>query len=175
MALTDIWFLLIAVLWTGYFVLEGFDFGVGMLLPVVGRTETDRRVAINTIGPVWDGNEVWLLVAGGATFAAFPEWYATLFSGFYLALLLILVALIVRGVAFEYRGKRQSAGWKRGWDLCLTLGSAVPALLWGVAFANIVRGVPIDAQHEYTGTLFTLLNPYALLGGLATLTLFALH
>ena len=175
MALTDIWFLLIAVLWTGYFVLEGFDFGVGMLLPLVGRTENDRRVAINTIGPVWDGNEVWLLVAGGATFAAFPEWYASLFSGFYLALLLILVALIVRGLAFEYRGKIDSDRWRRNWDIAIIAGSTVPALLWGVAFANIVQGVPLDADHEYTGTLLTLLNPYALLGGLATLSLFALH
>jgi cytochrome d ubiquinol oxidase subunit II len=174
-ALTDIWFLLIAVLWTGYFVLDGFDFGVGMLLAVVGRTETDRRVAINTIGPVWDGNEVWLLVAGGATFAAFPEWYASLFSGFYLALLLILMALIVRGVAFEFRGKIDSDRWRRNWDIAIVAGSAVPALLWGVAFANIVQGVPLDARHEFTGSLLTLLNPYALLGGLATLSLFALH
>ncbi|GAA2558700.1 cytochrome d ubiquinol oxidase subunit II [Pseudonocardia hydrocarbonoxydans] len=175
MALTDIWFLLIAVLWTGYFVLEGFDFGVGALLHVVGRDETDRRVAINTIGPVWDGNEVWLLVAGGATFAAFPEWYASLFSGFYLPLLIILVALIVRGVAFEFRGKIDSDRWRRNWDRAIVFGSVVPAVLWGVAFANIIRGVPLDADHEYTGTLFTLLNPYALLGGLATLALFVLH
>ncbi|EXG79734.1 cytochrome d ubiquinol oxidase subunit II [Cryptosporangium arvum] len=175
MELTTVWFLLIAVLWTGYFFLEGFDFGVGMLLPILGRDDTERRVLINTIGPVWDGNEVWLLVAGGATFAAFPEWYATLFSGFYLPLLIILVALIVRGVAFEYRGKRASARWKRAWDVGIVAGSFVPALLWGVAFANIVRGVPIDARAEYTGTFFTLLNPYALLGGLATLTLFGLH
>jgi cytochrome d ubiquinol oxidase subunit II len=175
MALTDVWFILIAVLWTGYFVLEGFDFGVGMLLPLVGRTDTDRRVAINTIGPIWDGNEVWLLVAGGATFAAFPEWYASLFSGFYLALLLILVALIVRGVAFEFRGKINSARWRRNWDIAIVVGSAVPALLWGVAFANIVAGVPLDAHHEYTGSLLTLLNPYGLLGGLVTLTLFAFH
>ncbi|MGI5129966.1 cytochrome d ubiquinol oxidase subunit II [Pseudonocardia sp. CA-107938] len=175
MALADIWFLLIAVLWTGYFVLEGFDFGVGVLLPVVGRTETDRRVAINTIGPVWDGNEVWLLVAGGATFAAFPEWYASLFSGFYLALLLILVALIVRGVAFEFRGKIDSVRWRRNWDVAIVVSSGLPALLWGVAFANIVHGVPLDAEHEFTGSLLTLLNPYALLGGLATLALFTFH
>jgi cytochrome d ubiquinol oxidase subunit II len=132
-------------------------------------------VLINTIGPVWDGNEVWLLVAGGATFAAFPEWYATLFSGFYLALLLILVALIARGVAFEYRGKVDSPAWRRRWDLAIVAGSAVPALLWGVAFGNIVRGVPLDAQHQYVGSFFDLLNPYALLGGLTTLTLFATH
>src|SRR5690349_24729544 len=146
-----------------------------MLLPVVGRDENDRRVTINTIGPVWDGNEVWLLVAGGATFAAFPEWYASLFSGFYLALLLILVALILRGVAFEFRGKIDSDRWRRSWDLAIVAGSTVPALLWGVAFANIVHGVPLDEHHQYTGTLLTLLNPYALLGGLATLSLFALH
>jgi cytochrome bd ubiquinol oxidase subunit II len=175
MQLTDFWFGLIAVLWIGYFVLEGFDFGVGILLPVIGRTEVDRRVMVNTIGPVWDGNEVWLLVAGGATFAAFPDWYATLFSGFYLALLLILLALIARGVAFEYRGKVDSPRWRAGWDQAIFWGSAVPALLWGVAFANIVHGVPIDRHMEYTGSLLTLLNPYALLGGVVTLGLFTLH
>ncbi|TDV44114.1 cytochrome d ubiquinol oxidase subunit II [Actinophytocola oryzae] len=175
MALTDVWFLLIAVLWTGYLVLEGFDFGVGMLLRVLSRDNTDRRVLINTIGPVWDGNEVWLLVAGGATFAAFPLWYASLFSGFYLALLVILVALIVRGVAFEFRGKIDSDRWRRGWDIAIMTGSAVPALLWGVAFGNIVRGVPLDADHDYAGTFLTLLNPYALLGGLTTLSVFAFH
>jgi len=182
---TTVWFTLIAVLWTGYFVLEGFDFGVGVLLPVLaprrraldggGTTEVDRRLMINSIGPVWDGNEVWLLVAGGATFAAFPEWYATLFSGFYLPLLVILLALIVRGVAFEYRGKVDSARWRRNWDRAIFWGSLIPAFLWGVAFANIVRGVPLDAEHHYTGTLFTLLNPYALLGGLTTLAVFTLH
>ncbi len=175
MELTTVWFALIVVLWAGYFLLEGFDFGVGMLLPVLARDDRERRLLINTIGPVWDGNEVWLLVAGGATFAAFPEWYATLFSGFYLPLLLILVALIVRGLAFEYRGKGDSPQWKRRWDLCIIVGSFVPALLWGIAFGNIVRGVPINAEHEYVGTFFTLLNPYALLGGLTTLSLFALH
>jgi len=175
MALTDIWFLLIAVLWTGYFVLEGFDFGVGTLLRVLGRDDTDRRVLINTIGPVWDGNEVWLLVAGGATFAAFPLWYSSLFSGFYLALLLVLVALILRGVAFEFRGKLDSPRWRTTWDWIIVFGSATPALLWGVAFGNIVHGVPLDAGHHFTGTFFTLLNPYALLGGLATLSLFTFH
>jgi len=175
MELTTVWFGLIAVLWAGYFLLEGFDFGVGILLPVLGRDDRERRLLINTIGPVWDGNEVWLLVAGGATFAAFPEWYATLFSGFYLPLLIILVALILRGVAFEYRGKRDDAAWKRRWDYCIIGGSLVPALLWGVAFGNIVRGVPLDANHEYVGGFFNLLNPYALLGGLTTLTLFTLH
>lgn len=175
MDLQLVWFLLIAVLWTGYLVLEGFDFGVGVLIPVLARGDRERRQVINTIGPVWDGNEVWLLVAGGATFAAFPEWYATLFSGFYLPLLLILLALIVRGVAFEYRGKVDSPVWRRRWDACLVVGSAVPALLWGVAFSNIVAGVPLDADHRFTGTLLTLLNPYALLGGLTTLGLFVLH
>ncbi len=173
MSLETLWFVLIAVLWSGYFVLEGFDFGVGMLLRIVGRDSTDRRAVIHTIGPVWDGNEVWLLVAGGATFAAFPEWYATLFSGFYLPLLLILVALIVRGVAFEFRGKQDSERWRNGWDWAIVVSSLVPALLWGVAFANIVRGVPIDANGDYTGGFFNLLNPYALLGGLTTLVLFA--
>lgn len=175
MELTTVWFSLIAVLWIGYFTLEGFDFGVGMLLPVLARDDTERRVMINTIGPVWDGNEVWLLVAGGATFAAFPEWYATLFSGFYLPLLLILVALIVRGLAFEYRAKRDDDRWRRNWDLAIIIGSFVPALLWGVAFANILRGVPIDADLEYAGGFFELLNPYALLGGLTTLGLFVTH
>src|ERR1700754_1213982 len=135
MDLPTVWFVAIAVLWTGYLVLEGFDFGVGLLLPVLGRGETERRVLINTIGPGWDGNEVWLLVAGGATFAAFPEWYATLFSGFYLPLLLILVALIVRGVAFEYRGKLDHGPWRRRWDVAIIAGSFVPSVLWGVAFA----------------------------------------
>lgn len=175
MELTTFWFILIAVLWSGYFLLEGFDFGVGILLPVIGRDDREKRVLINTIGPVWDGNEVWLIVAGGATFAAFPEWYATLFSGFYLPLLAILVALIVRGVAFEYRGKRDDAGWRRRWDLCIVIGSLLPAVLWGVAFGNIVRGVKLDANHEYVGGFVDLLNPYALLGGLTTLALFTLH
>jgi cytochrome d ubiquinol oxidase subunit II len=175
MNLATFWFILIAILWSGYFVLEGFDFGVGILLPFLGRDDTERRVLINTIGPVWDGNEVWLLTAGGATFAAFPQWYATLFSGFYLPLLLILAALIVRGVCFEFRSKVDSPRWRTTWDWAIFAGSALPALLWGVAFANIVRGVPLNAQHVYTGNLLTLLNWYGLLGGLATLSLFVLH
>ena len=175
MELTTFWFIAIAVLFTGYFVLEGFDFGVGALLPVLGRDERERRVVINTIGPVWDGNEVWVIAAGGAMFAAFPEWYATLFSGFYLPLLLILVALIVRGVAFEYRGKRDDPLWRARWDKAIVFGSLVPAVLWGVAFANIVRGVPVDAAGEYVGNLVDLLHPYALLGGLTTLALFLTH
>ena len=175
MSLAEFWFVLVAFLFGGYFFLEGFDFGVGMLLPVLGKDETDRRVMINTIGPVWDMNETWLIVAGASMFAAFPYWYATLFSGFYLPLLLILAALIVRGVAFEYRSKVDDDRWRRRWDACIVVGSLVPALLWGVAFANIVRGVPIDADGNYTGTLFTLLNPFGLLGGLVTLTLFITH
>jgi len=177
--LQNIWILLIAVLWMGYFILEGFDFGVGTLLHVVAKNDAERRTVITTLGPVWDGNEVWLLVAGGATFAAFPEWYATLFSGFYLALLLILVALIVRGVAFEFRSKRSSASWRKRWDIAITVSSLVPALLWGVAFANIVQGVPMSPNPAggslYDGNLFTLLNPYGLLGGLVTLSLFMTH
>jgi len=173
--LSTFWFCLIAVLWIGYFVLEGFDFGVGVLVGTISKDDTDRRVVINTIGPVWDGNEVWLITAGGATFAAFPEWYATLFSGFYLPLLAILVALIVRGVAFEYRGKVDTVAWRSGWDRAIFWSSVLPAILWGVAFANIVRGVPLDADFEFTGSLVDLLSPYALLGGLVTLSLFSLH
>ncbi|MET8557564.1 cytochrome d ubiquinol oxidase subunit II [Streptomyces sp. NPDC004959] len=175
MELHDLWFVLIAVLWTGYFFLEGFDFGVGVLTKLLARDRTEKRVLINTIGPVWDGNEVWLLAAGGATFAAFPEWYATLFSGFYLPLLVILLCLIVRGVAFEYRHKRDEERWQRNWEHAIFWGSLLPAFLWGVAFANIVRGVKIDRDLEYVGSLGDLLNPYALLGGLVTLSLFTFH
>jgi len=175
MELSTVWFCLIAVLWMGYFVLEGFDFGVGMLLPVLARDERERRVMINTIGPIWDGNEVWVLTAGGATFAAFPEWYATLFSGFYLPLFFILIALIVRGVAFEYRHQRPGATWAGWWDRAVIIGSFVPALLWGVAFANIVYGVPIGADKDFSGNLLTLLHPFGILGGLVTLALFLTH
>ncbi len=175
MDLAVLWFGIVGFLFVGYFVLDGFDFGVGMSLPFLGRDETDRRVIINTIGPIWDLNETWVIVAGAALFAAFPEWYATLFSGFYLALLVILLALIVRGVSFEYRHQRPELAWKRRFDWMITIGSAVPALLWGVAFANIVQGVPLDAGHNYTGSFFDLLNPYALLGGLTTLMLFFTH
>ncbi|AYL36993.1 cytochrome d ubiquinol oxidase subunit II [Streptomyces fungicidicus] len=175
MELHDVWFVLIAVLWIGYFFLEGFDFGVGVLTRLLARDRAEKRVLINTIGPVWDGNEVWLLTAGGATFAAFPEWYATLFSGFYLPLLVILVCLIVRGVAFEYRAKRPEEHWQRNWETAIFWTSLIPAFLWGVAFGNIVRGVKIDAEFEYVGTVWDLLNPYALLGGLVTLSLFTFH
>ncbi|GAA4554076.1 cytochrome d ubiquinol oxidase subunit II [Streptomyces collinus] len=175
MELHDVWFVLIAVLWTGYFFLEGFDFGVGVLTKLLARNRPEKRVLINTIGPVWDGNEVWLLSAGGATFAAFPEWYATLFSGFYLPLLLILVCLIVRGVAFEYRVKRPEENWQRNWETAIFWASLLPAFLWGVAFANIVRGVKIDQDFNYAGGVLDLLNPYALLGGMVTLALFTFH
>ncbi len=179
MTLQILWFVLIAVLWVGYFVLEGFDFGVGILLPVVSKTQAERRAVLTTLGPLWDGNEVWLLVAGGATFAAFPEWYATLFSGFYLPLFLILIGLIVRGVSFEYRSKYGSSKWRARWDMAITVSSAIPALLWGVAFANIVKGVPLARDShgvvQYVGGFFNLLNPYALLGGLVTLSVFATH
>ncbi|CAM5442877.1 cytochrome d ubiquinol oxidase subunit II [Streptomyces griseorubiginosus] len=175
MELHDVWFVLIAVLWTGYFFLEGFDFGVGVLTKLLARNRLEKRVLINTIGPVWDGNEVWLLTAGGATFAAFPDWYATLFSGFYLPLLVILVCLIVRGVAFEYRVKRPEENWQRNWETAIFWTSLVPAFLWGVAFGNIAHGVKIDRNFEYVGSIWDLLNPYALLGGLVTLTLFTFH
>jgi cytochrome d ubiquinol oxidase subunit II len=175
MDLHILWFILIAVLYIGFFLLEGFDYGVGILLPFLGKTDNERRAIINTIGPFWDGNEVWLLTAGGATFAAFPNWYATMFSGFYLALFLLLLALIVRGVAFEFRSKDANPRWRALWDWCIFGGSLVPALLLGVAFANLVRGVPINAQMQYAGTFFDLLNPYALLGGLASLAAFTFY
>ncbi|GHG59545.1 cytochrome d ubiquinol oxidase subunit II [Streptomyces griseocarneus] len=175
MHLHDFWFLLIAVLWTGYFFLEGFDFGIGVLTRLLARDRPERRVLINTIGPVWDGNEVWLITAAGATFAAFPDWYATLFSGFYLPLLAILVCLIVRGVAFEYRHKRPEERWQRNWERAIFWCSLLPAFLWGVAFANIVRGVPIGPDKNFSGDVFDLLGPYALLGGLFTLVLFTFH
>lgn len=175
MGLQEFWFILIAVLFVGYFVLEGFDFGVGMLMPVLGKTENRRRVLLNTIGPVWDGNEVWLIVGGGALFAAFPDWYATLFSGFYLPLLIILVSLILRIVAIEWRGKIDDDKWRARADWGIMIGSWVPAVLWGVAFANIVRGVEINADKKVTSSFFDLLNPYALLGGITTALVFALH
>ncbi|WP_405726390.1 cytochrome d ubiquinol oxidase subunit II [Streptomyces sp. NBC_01537] len=175
MHLHDVWFVLIAVLWTGYFFLEGFDFGIGILTKALARDRLERRVLINTIGPVWDGNEVWLLTAGGATFAAFPDWYATLFSGFYLPLLAILVCLIVRGVAFEYRAKRPEEAWQRRWETAIFWTSLIPAVLWGVAFANIVHGVKIDKAGEYVGGFWDLINVYSVLGGLVTLTLFTFH
>jgi cytochrome bd ubiquinol oxidase subunit II len=176
MELQEFWFVLIGVLFTGYFVLEGFDFGVGMLMPILGRrSDNRRRVVLNTIGPVWDGNEVWLITAGGALFAAFPEWYASMFSGFYFPLLLLLVALILRICAIEYRGKIDDPRWRARCDLGIGIGSWVPALAWGWIFANIVRGVPLDSDKQFTGAVADLFGPYALLGGLTTGLLFALH
>jgi len=173
--LQTLWFVLIGVLWVGYFILEGFDFGVGMLVRGLGRDPAERRALIHTIGPVWDGNEVWLLTAGGATFAAFPTWYATTFSGFYLALFLVLAALIVRGVSFEFWGKVASERWRTTWEWALCISSGAAALLFGVAWANFVHGVPMGPDHVIHASLFDLLHPYALLGGLVTLTLFLTH
>jgi len=170
-----LWFILIAVLWIGFYFLEGFDFGVGMLLPFIGKKDVERRAIINSIGSTWDGNEVWLLTAGGATFAAFPEWYATMFSGFYLALFLLLIGLIIRGVAFEYRSKDANPAWRNRFDWMIAVGSFLAALLLGAAFANLARGVPINADKMFTGNLFTLLNPYGLLGGVTTVAVFLLH
>lgn len=175
MDLNTLWFILITVLFIGFFFLEGFDYGVGILLPFMSKEDKKRRVVINTIGTFWDGNEVWLLTAGGAMFAAFPNWYATMFSGFYLALVLMLLALIVRGVAFEFRSKDKNPAWRKTWDWMLFTGSFIPALLWGVAMGNLIRGVPIDENMNYVGGFFNLLNPYALVGGLASLSLFTLH
>ena len=175
MDLETFWFVLIAVLWAGYFVLEGFDFGVGMLLPFVPRSDEERGTLLKTIGPVWDGNEVWLVVAAGATFAAFPAWYATMFSGFYLALLLVLVFLIVRVCSFEWRTKSESPGWRSAWSWANTVGSFGAALVWGVALANLVGGVPIDSDGNFAGRLADLLSPYTLAAGVAVVLLFAFH
>ena len=174
-ALVPFWFIVIAILWIGFFVLEGFDFGVGMLHNAVGRDDPGRRAAINTIGPLWDGNEVWLIVAGAAMFAAFPGWYATMFSGLYLAMVLLLVSLIIRGVAFEYRGKRDAARWRRTWDVALTLGSLLAPLLIGIALGDLLHGLPINSAQDYTGTFWDLFQPYALLTGLTLVLLCLLH
>ena len=173
--LNVVWFILIATLFTGFFVLEGFDFGVGVLAPILGKSDDERRLLINTIGPFWDANEVWLITAGGAMFAAFPNWYATLFSGFYMALFLLLLALIVRGVAFEFRSKLSPERWRRTWDWLLFVGSGLPPLLWGIAVANLMRGVPIDAHMNYVGTFWDLISPYSVLGGLSLVLLSTLH
>ena len=198
MTLPIVWFILIAVLWTGYLALEGFDFGVGMLLRVLGRDERERRAMVRTIGPHWDGNEVWLLTAGGATFAAFPEWYGTLFSGAYLALFLILLCLIVRVCAIEWRSKINSRAWRDAWDWAHTISAWIPSVLWGVAFANLVQGMRIEvvrtadgavvdparvpahtllrgASHQLTGGFLSLLTPFTLLGGAVTCLLFLTH
>ena len=175
MTLQTTWFFLWGLLWAIFFMTDGFDFGVGTLLPFLGKSDDDKRIMINAIGPVWDGNEVWLITAGGVTFAAFPKVYAVMFSSLYSALMLILFALILRGVSFEFRGKVESAAWRKVWDACSFVGSAAPALLFGVAFANIFRGIPIDQNGIYQGNLLTLLNPYGLCGGALFLLLFVQH
>jgi cytochrome d ubiquinol oxidase subunit II len=175
MDLNSVWFILVTVLFIGFFFLEGFDYGVGILLLFLGKKDEERRTIINAIGPVWDGNEVWMITAGGALFASFPQVYATLFSGFYLALILMLVALILRGVAFEFRSKKQDPKWRNRWDWAIFIGSLLPALLWGVAVGNLMRGIAIDAQMNYWGGLLPLLNPYSILGGLVFVALFTMH
>lgn len=175
MDLGNIWFALIAILFIGFFFLEGFDFGVGILLPFLGKKDEERRAIINSIGPFWDGNEVWLITAGGAIFAAFPNWYATMFSGFYLALLLVLVALILRGVAFEFRSKNESKAWRENWDRIIFASSTLLAVLWGVALANLIKGVPIDKTLNYVGGFFDLISVYTLVAGVTTLLVFIFH
>ena len=183
-----VWFVLIAVLWTGFLVLEGFDFGVAMLIPFLGKTEKEKRVIVNTIGPVWDGNEVWLITAGGAMFAAFPAWYATLFSGLYLPLFLVLVGLIIRGVAFEYRSTHPETSWRRTFDWMAAIGSLIVTFVFGVAFANFIIGLPVEplppATAQATTSLFMvspapyllqLFSPFGLLGGVVLVALFLFH
>src|SRR6516165_8913157 len=174
-SLIPFWYIVIAVLWTGFFVLEGFDFGVGMLHAVVGRDDAGRRAAINTVGPLWDGNEVWLIVAGAGMFAAFPGWYATMFSAYNLALVLLLAALIVRGVAFEYRGKRDAARWRTTWDVLLTVGSVLAPLLIGVALGDLLHGLPINSSQDYTGSFWDLLQPYGVFTGVTLVLVCLLH
>jgi cytochrome bd ubiquinol oxidase subunit II len=175
MNLQNFWFVLIVVLWSGYFLLEGFDFGVGMLLPFVPRNESERGAMFESIGPVWDGNEVWLVVAGAATFAAFPVWYATMFSGFYLAFLLLLFFLIIRVVSFEWREKSESPAWRRVWTGANAVGSTGIALIWGIGLANLIHGIPLDSQGDYDGNLVDLFTPYTIFAGLAFVLVFALH
>ena len=173
--LIPFWFIVITVLWTGFFVLEGFDFGVGMLHSALGRDEASRRAAINTIGPLWDGNEVWLIVAGAAMFAAFPGWYATMFSGMYLAMVLLLASLIIRGVAFEYRGKHDATRWRHTWDWLLVAGSLLSPLLIGIALADLLLGLPIDSSQNYTGSFWDLLRPYSVFAGVTLVLVCLLH
>ncbi len=175
MDLNQLWFILIAVLYAGFFFLEGFDFGVGMQLPFLGRNDLERRAILNTIGPHWDANEVWLITAGGATFAAFPVWYAAMFSGFYPLLFVLLLALIARGVAFEFRGRREAAGWRAAWDWALAAGSLIAAGTLGILFGNLLRGIPVDAGGNFTGSRLDLINPFSLMCGSVTIGLFLLH
>src|ERR1700758_4095254 len=174
-SLVPFWYIVIAFLWTGFFVLEGFDFGVGILHAVVGKDDAERRAAINTIGPLWDGNEVWLIVAGAAMFAAFPGWYATMFTALNLALVLLLAALIARGLSFEYRGKRDSLRWRRTWDVLLTVSSLLAPLLIGIALGDLLQGLPINSAQNYTGSFWDLLQPYALLTGVTFVLICLLH
>ncbi|MBT8341730.1 MAG: cytochrome d ubiquinol oxidase subunit II [Desulfatitalea sp.] len=175
MVLQSIWFYLWGLLWAIFFITDGFDFGIGTLYPFLGKNENDKRVMINATGPLWDGNEVWLITAGGVTFAAFPLVYAVMFSSLYTALMLILFALILRGVSFEFRGHVDHPAWRRTWDACIFIGSFLPALLFGVAFANIFQGLPLDKNHLFQGNLFSLLNPYGLLGGVLFVLFFLVH
>jgi cytochrome bd ubiquinol oxidase subunit II len=175
MDLQILWFLIVAFFWSGYFLLEGFDFGVGMLLPFLPRDETERSVMFETIGPVWDGNETWLVVAGGATFAAFPAWYASMFSGFYIALLLVLVCLIVRVVSFEWRERSTSPRWRTTWMWANTLGSFGASLIWGIGLSALLYGVPLDSNGDFTGTFWDLFHPYTVVAGLAVVAIFAFH
>ncbi|MDP4091635.1 MAG: cytochrome d ubiquinol oxidase subunit II, partial [Bacillota bacterium] len=175
MDLAAVWFVLIAVLFIGFFFLEGFDFGVGILLWFLGKKDEERRAIVNSIGPFWDGNEVWLITAGGAIFAAFPIWYATMFSGFYLALLVVLTALILRGVYFEFRSKRESGIWRRNWDIIMVVSSALLAVLWGTAMANLIKGVPIDDKMNYAGGFFDLISIYTIFAGITSLLVFLFH
>jgi cytochrome d ubiquinol oxidase subunit II len=175
MDLQILWFLVVAFFWSGYFLLEGFDFGVGMLLPFLPRAETERSVMFETIGPVWDGNETWLVVAGGATFAAFPAWYASMFSGFYIALLLVLVCLIVRVVSFEWRERSTSPRWRATWMWANTLGSLGASLIWGIGLSALLYGVPLDSHGDFTGTFWDLFHPYTVVAGLAVVAIFAFH
>ena len=175
MDLQILWFCLIAVLWSGYFLLEGFDFGVGMLLPFLPRDERERGVMLETIGPVWDGNEVWLVTAGGATFAAFPAWYGTMFSGFYIALLLVLFFLIVRVLSFEWREKGDSPRWRATWKWANAVGSAGASLIWGIGLSNLLYGVPIDSSGDFSGTFWDLFSVYTVLAGITVVLLFAFH
>jgi cytochrome d ubiquinol oxidase subunit II len=173
--LVPFWFIVIAFFWTGFFILEGFDFGVGMLHSLVGRDDAGRRAAINTIGPLWDGNEVWLIVAGAGMFAAFPGWYATMFSAFNLALVLLLVALIARGLAFEYRGKRDAIHWRRTWDISLTAGSVLAPFVIGIALGDLLHGLPINSSQDYTGSFWDLFQPYGVFTGITLVLICALH
>lgn len=170
-----IWFILVGILFIGFFILEGFDYGIGITLPFLGKTDVERRQMINSIGPVWDGNQVWMITAGGAMFASFPNVYATLFSGFYLALFLMLAALIARGVAFEFRSKDKSVAWRSTFDWAIFFGSIIPAFLWGVTVGNLIQGTPIDHDMQYVGSFLDLLSPYTILTGIAFVLVFIYH